>query len=46
MLGVDSRVRRRLPDPFKKLPLLRDLGGLVFDEDDLKSDELTQVRCP
>ena len=31
MHGMDSRMRRRMPDNFKPLPVLRDLGGLVFD---------------
>ena len=45
MHGMDPRFRgRRQPDVFKKLPLLRDLTDLRFDEDVDVGDELTQVR--
>ena len=39
-------LRRRVPDPHKAMPLLRDLVGLTFDEaGDLVVDELTSVRA-
>ena len=44
MHGVDPRFRgRRNPDLNKRLPLLRDLTDLRFDEDELQADELTQA---
>jgi hypothetical protein len=45
MHGMDTRVRRRLPDAYKALPLIRNVEGLKFDEEGLQGDEISNVSA-